>query len=262
MAAESRDAEGPEPHGPGWRLGWALAGFAPFVTISAVHLTAKLTHRPRLEAATKAMEMPTLGLALGSRMLTARRTPRTVVTALLFVGLALSWLGDVTLNGRIALGLAFFLAAHLCYIAMFQLAFPRGRPAGWSLLAIPWFLWLVIVVGPRLGVMLPSVVAYSAILGVMAIWSTRGTALTAAGAVLFVGSDTILAFRTFTPHLQNDVWKMLVMATYLPAQALIATGVLDSARAPAAQPRAMRTSGSPVSSSMVRWPSSAKPHFS
>lgn len=263
MPAESSDADAPVARGAGWRIGWALAGFAPFVTVSAVHLVAKATHRPRLEAATKAMEIPSLGLALGSTLLTTRRKPRVVVTALLFVGLALSWLGDVTLNGRLALGLAFFLAAHLSYIAMFQLAYPGRRPASWSLLAIPWFVWLVVVVGPRLGVMLPSVVAYSAILGVMAVWATRGTPLTVVGALLFVASDTILAFRTFTPHLQRDAWRVLVMATYLPAQALIASGILDSAAAEAApHSRAMRSSGSPVSSSIVPWPSAAKPQLS
>jgi uncharacterized membrane protein YhhN len=254
MPAETHAADPVEPHGTGWHIGWALAGFAPFITISVVHLAAKVTGHSALEAATKAMEIPTLGIALGGTLLTTRRKPRVVVTALLFVGLALSWLGDVTLNSRLAVGLAFFLAAHLIYIAMFELAYPRNRPSAWSLLAIPWFLALVIVVGPQLGVMLPSVVAYSAILGVMAIWSTRGTTLTTVGALLFVVSDTILAFRTFTPRLQHNAWKVLVMATYLPAQALIASGILSSSRA-------MRTSGSPVSSSIVSWPSSANPQF-
>ncbi|MEP6842909.1 MAG: lysoplasmalogenase [Pseudolysinimonas sp.] len=223
-----------KPHGIGWRIGWTVAGFAPFVAISAVHLATKFTHHSTLESVTKGLEIPALTLGLGGVILSAQRKPRAVVADLLFVGLALSWVGDVTLNRSLGHGLGFFLAAHLTYIGMFQLAFPRGRPSRWSALAIPWFLALVVLVGPHLGSMLPSVVFYSAILGVMAVWATRGTLLTAVGALLFVASDTVLAFRTFTSRLQGDGWRFVVMATYLPAQALIALGILrlDAARIP------------------------------
>lgn len=229
MPAMTQDADPiAEHHGLGWQLGWTLAGFAPFVAVSAVHLATKFAPDSRLEVVTKALEIPSLAVALGSTLLTTRRKPRAVVAALLFVGLALSWLGDITLNTSLSLGLGFFLVAHLTYIAMFQLAFPGRRASRWAVLAIPWFLALVVLVGPQLGVMMPSVVLYSAILGLMAVWATRGTALTALGALLFVTSDTILAFRTFTPHLHDDIWTFYVMATYLAAQALIAMGILGA----------------------------------
>ena len=218
----------PEQHGLGWRIGWTIAGFAPFLAVSAVHLSTKFVDDSPLDAVSKGLEMPTLALALGGMLLTTHRKPRVVVTALLFVGLALSWLGDVTLNTSLAVGLGFFLAAHVAYIAMFQLAFSERRPARWALLAIPWFLALVVLVGPSLGGMMVPVVLYSAILGLMAVWASRGTALTAAGAVLFVVSDTVLAFRTFTPRLQTTIWRPIVMATYLAAQALISVGVLQA----------------------------------
>ena len=229
MPAPSHDAQPlPEAHGLGWRIGWALAGFAPFVAVSAVHLSTKFTDDSPLDAVSKAMEMPTLALGLGGMLLTTRRKPRTVVTALLFVGLALSWLGDVTLNTSLAAGLGFFLAAHLAYIAMFQLAFPARRPSRWAMLAIPWFLALVILVGPSLGGMSVPVVLYSAILGLMAVWASRGTPTTSTGAILFVVSDTVLAFRTFTPRLQTRLWRPIVMATYLAAQTLISVGILTA----------------------------------
>jgi len=229
MPALTHDADRrPEQHGVGWRIGWALAGFAPFLAISAVHLSTKAADSSPLEAFTKGLEMPSLAVAIGGVLLTTRRKPRAVVVALLFIGLALSWLGDIALNFDLAAGLAFFLAAHLAYIAMFQLAYPERPPSWWALLAIPWFLALVILVGPFLGRMLPSVVLYSAVLGVMAAWSTRGTRQAAAGALLFVVSDTLLAFRTFTPRLQANVWRILVMATYLAAQLLIALGIVQA----------------------------------
>ena len=229
MPAVTHDAE-PEPdqHGLGWRIGWALAGFAPFLAVSAVHLSTKFADPSPLEAGTKGLEMPALAIGLGGVLLSTKRKPRAVVVALLFVGLVLSWLGDVALNTDLAVGLTFFLAAHLAYIAMFQLAFPRARPSPWALLAIPWFLTLVVLVGPSLGGMMPAVVVYSAILGVMAAWSTRGTPLTSAGAVLFVASDTLLAFRTFTRRLQANPWRFPVMATYLAAQLLIGLGILQT----------------------------------
>jgi uncharacterized membrane protein YhhN len=215
-------------HGLGWRIGWALARFAPFVAVSAVHLATKFVDHSPLDAVSKGLTMPTLALGVGGTLLTTRRKPRVVVTALLFIGLALSWLGDVTLNTSLTAGLGFFLVAHLAYIATFQLAFPGRRPARWAALAIPWFLALVILVGPSLGRMLAPVVLYSAILGLMAVWASRGTATTSAGALLFVVSDTVLAFRTFTTRLQTGIWRPIVMATYLAAQALIAVGVVEA----------------------------------
>jgi len=264
MAALTHDAERqPGQQGLGWRIGWALAGFAPFLAVSTVHLSTKFADPSPLEAGTKGLLMPALAVGLGGVLLTTKRKPRAVVVALLFIGLALSWLGDVALTTDLAVGLAFFLAAHLAYIAMFQLAFARERPSPWALLAIPWFLALVALVGPSLGTMLPAVVVYSAILGVMAAWSTRGTTLTSAGALLFVASDTLLAFRTFTPRLQANAWRFPVMATYLAAQLLIGLGILQTGEAAGRdQRRLIRTSGRPVSSSIVSWPSRANPQFS
>ena len=261
MPAMAYDAEpAAEPHGLGWRIGWALAGFAPFIAISAVHLATKFADDTPLERFTKALAIPSLAVGLGGVLLTTRRKPRVVVVALLFVGLALSWVGDVALDRSLALGLAFFLAAHLAYIATFHLAFPQRRPSRWAALAIPWFLALLVLVGPQLGGMLGPVVLYSAILALMAVWASRGSATLAVGALLFVTSDTVLAFRTFTPRLQHVSWTFVVMATYLTAQALIAMGVLDAENQPANdQERLNRTSGSPVSSSIVSWPSAANP---
>src|SRR3954469_24958135 len=102
MAEVAHDAEVPDGHGVGWRIGWTLAGFAPFLAVSAVHLSTKFAAPSPLEATTKGLEMPALAVGLGGVLLSTTRKPRTVVVALLFVGLALSWLGDVALNSNLS----------------------------------------------------------------------------------------------------------------------------------------------------------------
>src|SRR3954463_2932645 len=102
MPAVTHDAAVPDGRGLGWRIGWTLAGFAPFIAVSAVHLSTKLAAPSPLEAATKGFEMPALAVGLGGVLLSTKRKPRTVVVALLFVGLALSWLGDVALNSNLS----------------------------------------------------------------------------------------------------------------------------------------------------------------
>jgi uncharacterized membrane protein YhhN len=219
----------------GWRIGWKLAGFAPYLAVSAVHLASKLGRSPTLERTSKALEMPTLAFGAGVAILLAHNRPRTGIIALLFGGLALSWLGDVLIH-RLALGLGFFLAAHAAYIAMFELAFPERRPSRFGLLAIPWFLLLLVMLVPVAGPMLPLVVLYGLILGAMAISSSRGNRLTALGGVLFVLSDSLLAVRLFTHHLQNGAGRFTVMFSYLAAQALITIGTLSATPAVAIRP--------------------------
>jgi uncharacterized membrane protein YhhN len=215
----------------GWRIGWTLAGFAPYVAVSAVHLVSKFGGSRTIDRTSKALEMPTLAFGAGVAILLAHRRPSTGITALLFGGLALSWLGDVLIE-RLTLGLGFFLAAHAAYIAMFEVAFHGRRPSRFGLLAIPWFLVLLVILVPVAGPMLPLVVLYGLMLGAMAISSSRGNRLTALGGVLFVTSDSLLAIRLFTTRLQNNAGRFAVMLSYLGAQALLTIGTLKPAVAP------------------------------
>jgi uncharacterized membrane protein YhhN len=65
-----------------------------------------------------------------------------------------------------------------------------------------------------------------------------GTAATAArtnriitiGAAFFLASDTLLAFRLFTPEAMPPVTSPLVMLTYTVGQGLIAAGVVIAVR--------------------------------
>ena len=214
----------------GWRIGYTIAGFVPFAAVSAVQLATKFSNDLPLDHATKALEMPTLALGAAISLIGARRRPRLVVLIGLVAGLAFSWAGDVLLDTDLRIGLLSFLLAHVAYIAVFALAF-RGRRLSWAaVLAIPWFVALLLLLAPHLGGMLPLVAVYGLVLGVMAVLATRGGALTAVGGLLFVASDSILAFRLYTTWFAGDTWEFVVMAAYLAAQTLIVAGVARGAK--------------------------------
>jgi uncharacterized membrane protein YhhN len=161
--------------------------------------------------------------------------PDTTAGIWLLVALAFGLLGDVMLLGhstaRFQAGLAAFLVGHLGYLVCFALL-GLGQ---WS-----WFLIGVVVVaaamvaarqvlptvhrsdGPALSV---PVAVYMAVISAMtlAAWLT-GEWLVAAGATVFVASDTTLAIDRFvTPR----PWaRVVIMVTYHVGQALIVLGVL------------------------------------
>jgi len=205
-----------------------LAGaFAPFLVVSVVHLGAKLAGLVELDRATKGLTIPALLLGVAIVLLVGRlRIPRPVLIALV-AGLTLSWLGDITLS-NFAVGLGFFLAAHVAYIALFHLAF--HRPASWwSLGLIPWYAALLLALWPFLGELAALVAVYGAVLGLMTASSTRGNTFTMIGGTLFVASDSLLAFRIFTPLFQTPPEDVLIMALYLAAQLFITLGILRTA---------------------------------
>jgi uncharacterized membrane protein YhhN len=140
--------------------------------------------------------------------------------------LALSLLGDVLLmlpKEQFVGGLAAFLLAHVCYIA----GFVAGGLRSWAvaLAAVA----TVIVVAPvarriLLGVrasepeMTAPVVAYLVVIGLMlacAIASGNGVAIV--GAVLFVTSDSMIAWDRFVSPFRASA--VAIMVTYHLAQA-------------------------------------------
>jgi uncharacterized membrane protein YhhN len=212
-----------------------LPAFTPYAAVSLAYLVAILVGATWLADALKPLLMPTLILALGLTLMGRRGRelpnprPRTVI--LVLAGLALSWAGDVALGPSFVVGLGFFLAAHLCYIAAFWLGFSR-RMSWWGLVAIPWFAGLLWALAPALGELLPAVAVYGAVLGFMAVSATRGNLYTILGGLLFVASDSMLAFRMFTPVFQSPPEDAIIMLCYLLAQLFIVVGVLASAPRP------------------------------
>jgi uncharacterized membrane protein YhhN len=143
-------------------------------------------------------------------------------------GLALSLAGDVFLmlpTDRFIAGVAAFFAAHLAYIVAFRLmdTSPGALLIGAAFVAI-----FALVVGRRIliGVrdtapeLVTPVSAYIAVISVMvasAIATKNPYAI--AGALLFMGSDTLIAWNRFVQPLR---WApVTIMVTYHAAQLLI-----------------------------------------
>lgn len=154
--------------------------------------------------------------------------------ALVCAGLLFSLTGDVFLmlpRDRFVAGLAAFLIAHLFYVAAFAprppaLAAPLGLAAVLTYGAV-----LLRSLWPHLGTLRAPVAFYGVALMAMAWqamerWAVLETApalLGAAGAVLFVASDSLLALERFV---RRGAWgQAVVLGTYFTAQWLIALSV-------------------------------------
>ena len=208
------------------------ASFLPFVAASSLHLGAKLTGARQLDRGSKLVLIPTLAL----RLITVRGHHSRRRIALLVTEMTLSWIGDVTIDRSFRTGLGAFLAAHLCMIALFWSGF-RARMSPWSLLLLPWLVVMMIVLRPpRVTALYPAVVAYATVLAAMAASAGRGGRRMGLGGILFVISDSLLAFRQFTPWFRARPWGAVVMASYLAAQLLLVDGVAAAPARPAARP--------------------------
>jgi uncharacterized membrane protein YhhN len=177
-------------------------------------------------------------IALAARGESALPGYRGLVSAALVFSLA----GDVFLmlpKDRFVAGLVAFLIAHLLYIAAFvQLG---AHVTAW--IALPFLVYAAVL----LRIVLPHVqrrlklpvIVYAAALTVMAwqacerAWAARsatpaeivgfGGVLAAAGAVLFVASDSALAVNRFVRQFRGA--DALVLGTYFAAQTLIALSI-------------------------------------
>lgn len=136
------------------------------------------------------------------------------------------------------LGLAAFLLGHLCYIFAFVSGFAGQAfvPLPFAvLLAVPYAVYgffLLRALWPSLGRNRIPCAAYAFFLLAMSCCAllrfqvVSGFAfwLPFAGSVLFVLSDSVLAWNNFRRRLPRG--NLIVMATYAPAQLLIMLGFL------------------------------------
>ncbi len=153
---------------------------------------------------------------------------------LILAGLAASLAGDVFMilpRKRFAAGLAAFLCAQLCYGCAFW-KFPIHALS--NALLLPFLVFGLLAfraVAPAAGKLKLPVLIYVAAITGMA-WMAAGrfvhlggaAALAAfAGALLFLASDTALAWNRFVRPF--DRAQLVILGTYIPAQALIALSV-------------------------------------
>ena len=149
-------------------------------------------------------------------------------------GLVLSLLGDVALmfpEKWFTAGLAAFLCAQVLYILAFKPGLTHPLPVAVFLPFVLYGLLMYFLLAPGLGPMKPPVFVYIAAITTMAGFAAGrfvglgGTKplLAFAGAVLFLISDSVLAYDRFAKKLGPA--RILVLATYFPAQLLIALSI-------------------------------------
>lgn len=203
--------------------------YLPYAIAAAVNLGAQLAGASDLASVAQYCLMPLLIFAL---LLTLRPLPQEravfFVAALLF-----SWGGDVLLALSFPLGLASFLLAHLSFIVTFtrpglRSARPWWQPR-WAWVYVAWYLALLSVLAPHVGMLLPALAVYGAALGTMAFLAARISPLLAVGGVCFVVSDSLLATQLFLPDLQPPLVGFWVMLSYIAAEALLAIGFTAAA---------------------------------
>ncbi|MFK5854594.1 MAG: lysoplasmalogenase [Bacteroidota bacterium] len=153
---------------------------------------------------------------------------------LIIAGLVFSLFGDVFLmlpKDKFVQGLASFLIAHIFYIVAFGLGFGPYFELGYLIPAAIYaivFLWILL---PKTGKMKIPVMVYALVLMVF-LWQALGrfyylgnqaSLYIIVGAVLFVISDTILAYARFVKNF--NLSPTLIHVTYWGAQLFIALSI-------------------------------------
>jgi alkenylglycerophosphocholine/alkenylglycerophosphoethanolamine hydrolase len=207
---------------------WA---FSPYGVVALVHLVALWVSAEAVAGWTKTLLMPALLVGL----LIALPDRRGRIALFAGVALALSWVGDLLVagpgEGDFVLGLVGFLLAHVTYLVLFLGPLKTRRMPWLALLLVPWWLGLVLVLGPHLGVFLVPVALYGLVLGGSTAASLGTNAVTGAGGILFLLSDSVLAFKLFWPGFELWQADVAVMLPYVLGQGLIVVGTVWAARA-------------------------------
>ncbi len=165
--------------------------------------------------------------------------------SILLTALTFSWIGDIVLlfanmgEFYFIIGLVAFLISHVFYIVLFKkqtisksISNKISFGAGMGIILL-YFFGMINILGPKLGPLTVPVVIYAVVISSMLYFALKGSyqwntipyqsVLT--GAVLFITSDSILAFNKFyqpVPHA-----SFLIMITYLAAQYGIVWGMLN-----------------------------------
>ena len=164
---------------------------------------------------------------------------------ILLAALTMSWIGDVILlfadKGELYFiaGLIAFLVSHICYIILFSkqlnVYLKKSKFFYWvGITAITLYLMIMmLVLLPSLGDLKIPVFVYALTISIMLLFAFKGylnwhrpsNGHILIGAIVFVASDSILAFDKFYAPLQHST--LLIMTTYLIAQFLIVVGILE-----------------------------------
>ncbi|MCI2132647.1 MAG: lysoplasmalogenase [Eubacterium sp.] len=211
-----------------------LMVFVLFVLTAVLESSAHIRQNQKMQRVFKPLCMPLLALLY---LLCAGREASFLIIA----GLLFGMLGDIFLlsddSKNFLLGAGSFLAGHICYTAAFltHTEWPLFGGITWCVAAAAaLYAAYLCLVARRLmpsldGAMRPGILAYMGVILLMSFSSlllmlSKGTPASAvpfAGSLLFILSDTVLAFSVFQ---KKAHWP--VMPTYLSAQFLIMLGAL------------------------------------
>ena len=208
-----------------------------FLVVLLVNLIAVYSNSESLQFITKPLLMPLLAIYL----LLRTNTTNSNLKGWIFLALFFSWAGDIFLlfeergSNFFLFGLSAFLVAQVFYIVFFHNIRMREYIRGNALLlllVIVYYSVLINVLAPYLGYMKLPVRIYGVVLSFMlmlamhtmlgknkkaALWMTMG-------AILFVVSDSLLAFNKFFSPFNNA--GVVTMLTYGLAQLFITEGAI------------------------------------
>lgn len=199
-----------------------------FINIIAIWKTGKTAQR-----ISKPLLMPLLLLFY----LLSVKTPNLFILFALVGG----FLGDTFLLGSgifFTLGLVSFLLGHVFYITAFLSPLDFAAiPPSFYLLAIPYILYSIMICKKLFPYIdkkeKPEVILYMVLLlsmsfsSLLRCWSVSGPQfmLPFIGSLLFIASDSMLAFQVFQKT-SNKRAGVAIMVTYLLAQSLIVAGLI------------------------------------
>lgn len=208
-----------------------------YLVISAIYLLITAFNQEEMARVVKPFLLPILLVAV-------YHTENFSTKKILLTALTFSWIGDVILlfadRGEIyfILGLVAFLLSHIFYIVLFNkqtisktISNKLSFGAGIGLIVI-YFSMMITTLGPKLGSLTVPVVIYAIVISTMLYFALKGSFQWEAipyhsvliGAVLFISSDSILAFNKFYEPIPAA--SLLIMVTYLLAQYGIVKGIL------------------------------------
>jgi uncharacterized membrane protein YhhN len=208
-----------------------------FSLVLLIDLVAVYLNNESLRFITKPLLMPLLAIYL----LLQTNSATSGLKAWIFLALFFSWVGDILLlfdergPNFFLFGLSAFLVAQVCYIVFFHNIRMREYIRGNALLlllVIVYYSILISVLSPYLGNMKLPVRIYGVVLSFMvmlAMHAMLGKNKKAAlwmmmGAILFVTSDSLLAFNKFFSSF--DYAGLIIMLTYGLAQLFITVGAV------------------------------------
>ena len=200
----------------------------PVLVVTSAHLVALGSGAPEPAAWTQVLLMPALAVVL----LVLPADDRGPAWPWALGALAGSWVGDslpriMPEDWQFLSMVGGFAVAQVLWIIAFTRV-DRGRPpAAWTLLLVVVAIALLSVTVPHAGILAPAVVVYGLLLLAVAYLAAGHGLVGGLGGALFILSDGLIALGAFRPEMVDWAGRdLVVMATYVAAQALFVTVIL------------------------------------